>query len=89
WSDELEKKALDYLNSKDTVKEDMVAIEGERAYQKNNSLNIGIKVLDAFYGLMWYETEKIRKLPEGSQYGCNIIYKEKSEKDVLRYACLY
>uniref|UniRef100_A0A7I4Z0P6 SCP domain-containing protein n=1 Tax=Haemonchus contortus TaxID=6289 RepID=A0A7I4Z0P6_HAECO len=89
WSNELEKKALEYLNSGGNVEEDMMVIKEERTYRKNSSLNIGIKLLDAFYGLMWYETEKIRNLPKGSQYGCNIVYKEESDKDILRYACLY
>ncbi|XGW05727.1 hypothetical protein V3C99_016242 [Haemonchus contortus] len=89
WSSQLEEKALEYLNSKDNVEEDMMVIKGEKTYRKDNSLHIGVKVLDAFNGPMWNETEKISALPEGSQYGCNINYHEESERDVLRYACLY
>ncbi|XGW03380.1 hypothetical protein V3C99_014959 [Haemonchus contortus] len=89
WSKQLEGKALEYLNSKDSLEEGIMVLDGENTYRKDNSLTLGAKLLDTFNGPMWNETEKLTDLPEGSRYGCNFIYQEGSTKDVLRYACLY
>ncbi|XGW03191.1 hypothetical protein V3C99_014860 [Haemonchus contortus] len=89
WSKQLEGKALEYLNSKDSLEEGVMVIDGENTYRKDNSLTLGAKVLDTFNGPKWNETEKLTDLPEGTRYGCNIIYQEGPTRDVLRYACLY
>uniref|UniRef100_A0A7I4YW71 SCP domain-containing protein n=1 Tax=Haemonchus contortus TaxID=6289 RepID=A0A7I4YW71_HAECO len=89
WSKQLEGKAQEYLNSKDSLEEGIMVIDGENTYQKDNSLTLGAKLLDTFNGPMWNETEKLTDLPEGTRYGCNLIYQEGSMEDVLRYAYLY
>uniref|UniRef100_A0A6F7PQZ7 SCP domain-containing protein n=2 Tax=Haemonchus contortus TaxID=6289 RepID=A0A6F7PQZ7_HAECO len=83
WSRQLEEKALEYLNRKKIWR------RTSWTYRKDKSLPVGVKVLDTFDGPKWNETEKLTDLPEGTRYGCNIIYQEGSTEDVLGYACLY
>uniref|UniRef100_A0A7I4YYR0 Aminopeptidase n=1 Tax=Haemonchus contortus TaxID=6289 RepID=A0A7I4YYR0_HAECO len=44
WSDELEQKALEYLDSDHKV----MVIKGQKIYPKNNTLELGIKLYKAF-----------------------------------------
>ncbi|XGW05749.1 hypothetical protein V3C99_016253 [Haemonchus contortus] len=88
WSDELEKKALEYLKSPDTVKADMI-IKGKKTFPKDDSSSLGMKTWDAFDGRFKKNENKVRNLPEGSKYGCNLIFKTTAKKQILTGVCLY
>ncbi|VDO38593.1 unnamed protein product [Haemonchus placei] len=89
WSDELEKKALEYLKSPDSVKADLV-IKGKKTFPKDDRTSLGMKVYKAFLENFEKKDANLRNLRRGSQYGCNIIFKTTSMKqDVLNGVCLF
>ncbi|XGW05407.1 hypothetical protein V3C99_016064 [Haemonchus contortus] len=88
WSDELEKRALEYLNSPESVKAGMM-IKGKKTFPTSDTSSLGIKVWNAFKGRFKKNEKKIRGLPEGTKYGCNIIFKTTAKKQILNGVCLY
>ncbi|XGW05354.1 hypothetical protein V3C99_016039 [Haemonchus contortus] len=89
WSDELEKEALEYLKSPDSVKADLV-IKGKKTFPKDDRTSLGMKVYKAFRENFEKKDVNLRELRRGAQYGCNIVFKDTSRKqDVVNGVCLF
>nr|CDJ95176.1 unnamed protein product [Haemonchus contortus] len=88
WSDELEKMALEYLKSPTSVKADMI-IKGKKTFPKDDTSSLGIKTWNAFDERFKKNEKKVRNLPEGSKYGCNLIFKTTAKNQILNGVCLY
>ncbi|VDO27586.1 unnamed protein product [Haemonchus placei] len=88
WSDELEKRALEYLQSPGSVKADVI-IKGKKTFPKDDSSPLGVKTWNTFKDRFKKNEKKVRNLPEGSKYGCNLIFKTTAKNQILNGVCLY
>uniref|UniRef100_A0A7I5EDJ6 Nuclear transport factor 2 family protein n=1 Tax=Haemonchus contortus TaxID=6289 RepID=A0A7I5EDJ6_HAECO len=88
WSYEWAEKALEYLNSPDSVKADLV-IKGKQSFPADDTQLLWQKLL-AFLEPRFDKKEKaLERLPAGTIYGCNGFIDGKGNKDVISAACLY
>ncbi|VDO50200.1 unnamed protein product [Haemonchus placei] len=88
WSNEWAKKALEWLNSKESVKADVI-VKGKESFPKADNKSLEEQLLLILRPIFEKRKKEINNLPKFSIYGCNFIVNPKGNEDSIRVACLY